>query len=133
MNKKKIIKLILLIAWMIVIFIMSSFRGEESSNQSGLIVKIITKFIKCDNPVRLAFIVRKIAHYSEYFILGLLLLINVNKSYYSLIIGLIYAITDEIHQYFVPGRVFALKDILIDFSGVLTIFFIYVLIKRKRN
>ena len=32
--------------------------------------------------------------------------------------GLIYAISDEIHQLFSPGRAFELFDIFMDFSGV---------------
>ena len=38
----------------------------------------------------------------------------------SLIIGIIYASSDEIHQAFVPGRGPMLTDVLIDTSGVVT-------------
>ena len=37
----------------------------------------------------------------------------------SFILGVIYAITDEVHQYFVPGRSCEFKDVCIDGSGVL--------------
>ena len=36
---------------------------------------------------------------------------------YSLFIVLGYAITDEVHQYFIPGRAMAIRDVIIDFSG----------------
>jgi len=36
-----------------------------------------------------------------------------------LLISLVYAISDEFHQLFVPGRFYNIKDILIDFAGSL--------------
>jgi VanZ family protein len=36
-----------------------------------------------------------------------------------LLIGFLYAVSDEIHQYFVPGRAMQARDVLIDTSGVL--------------
>jgi len=73
--------------------------------------------------------VRKVAHFSEYFCVGLLA--------YSLILLwwkgkvwsgralivmqlLLSASLDEIHQYFVPGRYAAVKDVLIDCAGGIT-------------
>ena len=38
----------------------------------------------------------------------------------ALTISLLYAISDEIHQLFVPGRAGQIRDVLIDFSGSLT-------------
>ena len=35
----------------------------------------------------------------------------------SILFSTLYGLTDEIHQLFVPGRAFELKDILIDFLG----------------
>ena len=32
----------------------------------------------------------------------------------------LYAVTDEVHQYFVPGRSCELRDVLVDTSGALT-------------
>ena len=40
-----------------------------------------------------------------------------NKYLHCAFFGLIYSILDEIHQIFVPGRAFEVKDIIIDFSG----------------
>jgi VanZ family protein len=38
---------------------------------------------------------------------------------FSIIFSTFYALLDEIHQYFVPGRHFAITDLLIDFVGVI--------------
>ncbi len=46
----------------------------------------------------------------------------------SLIIGILYAISDEIHQLFVPGRSGKVTDVIIDSLGILTgiVFFLIV-------
>ncbi len=75
---------------------------------------------------------RKIAHFSEYAILGALLLRALGREEISLGAGLIlsprllsiaagvaYAATDELHQHFVPGRHAAVRDVVIDAAGVL--------------
>ena len=36
-----------------------------------------------------------------------------------LLIGFLYAVSDEIHQHFVPGRAMQARDVLIDTAGVL--------------
>ena len=71
-NKRVIIPWILLIGWMIIIFYMSNQPGEISSKQSELVVRIF-QFIGINLTEKLGdlatFIVRKVAHFSEYFIL----------------------------------------------------------------
>ena len=44
-----------------------------------------------------------------------------------LIIAIIYAVLDEVHQYFVPGRHAGLQDVLYDLVGILFIVFSYSL------
>lgn len=44
---------------------------------------------------------------------------NIKKFATSIIIGIIYATSDEIHQAFVPGRGPLLTDVLIDTMGVI--------------
>ncbi len=72
------------------------------------------------------FVLRKIAHITEYLILTILMIrafvISYNKYkkeflIFSMILAIFYAFTDEIHQRFVPGRHFAVTDILIDSFG----------------
>jgi VanZ family protein len=43
--------------------------------------------------------------------------LNRKTIFIILLISLAYALSDEFHQLFVPGRFCALKDILVDFAG----------------
>ena len=149
MNKhNKIISWVVLIAWMLLIFLMSHQPGEVSSSQSDLVLKIFS-FIGIelnDYFGELAtLIIRKLAHFSEYMIL-FLLTYNVIRHYingrkkrvFALIFVFIYACTDEIHQYFIPGRNMAFTDVLIDTSGgifgyIISIIFEKFSLKKKRT
>ena len=131
---KKKISIILVILWMILIFIMSSFSGNDSSNQSNFIVDIISNIFNINNIELLSLIIRKLAHFTEYFILGILvynMIYNLNKKkYISIIICILYAISDEIHQLFVVGRSCKIIDILIDnLCSKLGIYFLYLIYK----
>lgn len=53
---------------------------------------------------------------------------NIFKVIMSFFIGVTYAITDEIHQYFTPGRNASIVDVCIDSAGVLTGIFILVIL-----
>ena len=129
MNKKrrKIISWIMLISWMAFIFFMSHQPGDISSEYSDLVVKIFTALgLDFNNYFgELAtFIVRKVAHFTEYFILYILfykviiLYINKRKArILALLLVFLYACSDEFHQYFIPGRGPAFKDVMIDTSG----------------
>lgn len=129
--KNKKLNIILVIIWMMFIFIMSSFNSNESSNQSNFIVNILSNIFNISNIEILSFIVRKLAHYTEYTILGILvynLIYSYNKKIYiSIIICIIYATSDEIHQLFIPGRSCQIKDIMIDTFGSLTGIYLYKL------
>ena len=134
---KKRINILLVITWMILIFIMSSFNSTESSNQSNFIVDIITNIFNATNIDLLSLIIRKLAHFTEYFILGILiynLIHSYNKKLYiGIIICVIYAISDEIHQSFVPGRSCQLLDILIDSMGSTVGIYLLYFIKKITN
>lgn len=121
-NTKKIVNIVLLIIWLFVIFYFSNQTGNLSSslsdNVSLFLFNNITDF--------LIFIVRKIAHITEYFILAILMY-NVFKDYFSnnkpylitLILSILYACSDEIHQFFVVGRECLPRDVLIDTIGII--------------
>ena len=64
-------------------------------------------------------VLRKGAHVTEYAILGLLLLRAVGRELPALLIGVAYAITDEVHQHFVQGRHASPVDVAIDSAGIL--------------
>ncbi len=132
-NKKS---LILVILWMILIFIMSSFDDNSSSNQSNFIVDIVVNILKIDNIELLSLIIRKLAHFTEYFILGILVINMFNRNnisikyLISIILCIIYACTDEIHQFFVPGRSCQVTDVIIDSMGSIMGVYLYKLINK---
>ena len=143
-NKRLIISWSLLIGWMLLIFFMSNQPADISTKQSDLVIKLFS-IINIDLNTHLgelaSFLVRKSAHFMEYFILYCFS-IAVCKHYvpikkariYCLFIVLGYAISDEIHQYFIPGREMAIRDVAIDFlGGVLGFMVNWIIYKIKFN
>ena len=132
---KNKISLLLVILWMIFIFVMSSFDATSSSNQSNFIVDIITSIINIKDIGLLSLIIRKLAHFIEYFILGILVINFITRYDKKIIIAIllciIYAISDEIHQIFVPGRSCQIIDIMIDSLGSIMGIYLYKLIAKK--
>ncbi len=61
---------------------------------------------------------RKVAHAGEYAVLGALLARALGRDALALAVGSAYAVTDEIHQTFVEGRVGSPFDWAIDTAGV---------------
>jgi VanZ family protein len=61
---------------------------------------------------------RKLAHATEYAILGALLVRATGRSGLAIALGTLYAASDEIHQTFVPGRMGSPVDVAIDAVGV---------------
>jgi len=147
---KKIILIILLIIWMITVFCFSNENAEKSGNTSGKVVETIIEIFykgiseeeKIEKVEILQSIVRKGAHLTIYTIGGILLFLFCNtynlvlkkKILYAIIIGGIYAITDEIHQGFIPGRAPQITDVLIDTVGVSlrSIFYLYYIKINKK-
>ena len=133
---KKYINLILLLIWLIFIFVMSHFDADTSSSQSGSIVEVIANIFNIKNIEILSLIIRKLAHITEYFILGILT-INCLKDYKikkiyisSILFCIIYACSDEFHQLFISGRSGTIIDVLIDSIGIILGIFIYKLFKK---
>ena len=138
-NKRKIIYWSLLITWMIVICVMSNQPANISDSQSIGVLDLFSKIGINVNGIfgDLAnFVVRKCAHFLEYMILALLVL-NVLKLYFNMkqviiitiVFVFLYACSDEIHQLFVPGREGAIRDVIIDTCGGITL----VLIKLGKS
>ena len=138
-NKRLVLAWTLLILWMLFIFIMSSFNGVMSSNQSGSIAVLIYNLFDISDTEKVSFIVRKCAHVSEFFILGILVInlvskYNVKHIYLiSFIICVLYASSDEFHQLFVPGRSGQVTDVLIDLIGVVLGLLLVFLIRCFRK
>lgn len=131
LNKRKEIFLSLAIIWMLVIFVFSAQKSEEStklSNGAGRYVvttvnevmdkgwdeETVEKYaLAIDHPVR------KLAHATEYAILALLWFGVLGSKPQAVVIAFLYACTDEFHQLFVPGRAGLFTDVLIDTSGAI--------------
>jgi len=90
------------------------------------------------------FILRKIAHITEYFILTFLLYrafkgsfnMNITQFFiYPATLSFLYAVSDEFHQSFVPGRSASIRDVLIDTIGIIGFYIaakIFVLNQRNK-
>ena len=120
--KNKKVKILLLIIWILVIFMMSSFNSTASSKQSNFIVNIIVNLFNIENVKMVSKIVRKLAHFTEYLILGILCINLCRKKkdiYLAIIFCILYAISDEVHQIFIHGRAFQVMDIMIDSCGAI--------------
>jgi len=63
-------------------------------------------------------ILRKGAHLTEYAVLGGLLYRALGREPLALAVGIAYAATDELHQYFVRGRHASPVDVAIDAVGI---------------
>ena len=137
-----------LIAIFVTIFGFSNQNSETSSGLSQKVTNFVVEFItsienmpepeKEDAVARIESIVRKVAHYSIYTLVGILLMSlmstykikELDRIAVSLIVGVIYAATDEIHQAFVPGRGPLVADVILDSMGVLTGIFIVILVYK---
>lgn len=117
----------LLLLWMGVIFGFSTLPGKETAGP----------------PPLWYFIERKGAHVVEYAILMLLSFNFFRRSFtreslsrvllVSASFALMYGATDELHQYFVPGRGAKLTDVLIDGGGILLATSVLALFMRNKN
>jgi VanZ family protein len=54
-----------------------------------------------------------------------------NLLLFTFLVGTVYGISDEIHQYFVPGRVSDILDVLADVVGTLIGFALFRLMRKK--
>lgn len=81
--------------------------------------------------------IRKCAHFFEYTVLGILSYMSFTSYPVALTFSSIYAVSDEIHQMFVPGRSCELRDMIIDIGGVLLglllTFFFRNLLEKVKN
>ena len=125
--------LLLTVLIMLFIFCQSALPAEASKQESGLIVSRLAQWLQADEDL-ISFVVRKGAHFLEYLVLGISLFWTVRDLRIKhgrvpdglagravlvpWVVGVLYAVTDEVHQYFVPGRSCELRDVLIDACGV---------------
>lgn len=130
------LNILLSITIMVIIFLFSTESGEISANRSGSLKESLLNLLSPVLPdVIINFLdryIRQIAHFTLYFALGLTSSMAVREGfvlYYpkktsilricaiALVICVLYAISDEFHQYFVPGRSCRFIDVIIDTAG----------------
>lgn len=158
-KKHRIIQIIFLLitaGWMLMTFYMSSRPAVESSDMSEGLGLWLARLLKPDYDSLPASewmayvdvvhtVVRKIAHFSEYCLLGVWIGVDIylwpvsairreessgdcmadrrsmkSVFLFSWIMASLYAVTDEVHQLFVEGRSGEVLDVLIDSGGALT-------------
>ena len=127
---------ILSIIILILIFTNSMFDADVSSTQSGFILNITNTILGWFNLSievnTLSFVIRKLAHFLEFFALGFPLAKGWGlKEFWNIIIILLVASIDEAIQLFSEGRAFGVLDIGIDFIGGLVGIVISKLLNRK--
>lgn len=149
---------LLVIALMGFIFSMSAQPAVKSDRTSGGVIEELLKLLypgfdglsdaeRTELIDSYQFFVRKAAHFSLYALLGALsfsaLVVSVNPkgtkglfliSDIAASIGLLYSVSDEIHQRFVPGRSGEVRDVIIDFAGVVigvSVLMLIVLLVQK--
>jgi VanZ family protein len=121
---------------------------ESAHLSSGIKEKIFSFLslffpdIQTGNIDGIDYFIRKNAHFFAYLFLGILTCLAVTKSlwqrpfFVAMIVCVLYAISDECHQLFVPGRSGQLSDVILDSSGallgiVLIIFLLRIFPQKK--
>lgn len=132
-----IISAILVVTVAVIIFQLSAQTASESSGTSGSLINLIFDFF--GKNLSQGFI-RTLAHFCEYAGFGLLVtnmifsLKDKPKPFLSILISLGYALTDEIHQIFVPGRAFQISDLTVDLGGIIlgvAVFCAFIILNTK--
>ena len=146
-RKKRILPLLITVLIMVFIFLQSALPADLSKEESNMIVQALIEFLHVDAEF-LSFAVRKCAHFTEYLVLGLSLFSTVREydpvrlerneqlrrtALLSWGIGALYALTDEVHQAFVPGRSCEIRDMLIDSCGVAAGVLIMAALRSRRT
>lgn len=100
---------------------------------STKITNIIVEILNINKPVKkeifrkIEGIVRKLAHFLIYTLLGICTMAFANtfnakekkKLYITVMLGFLYACSDELHQSFIGGRAGRFADVIIDTLGII--------------
>ena len=130
------------VGWLAFIFSNSLRAGSQSSLQSGRVVDFVKRLLGLENVNET--VIRKLGHFSEYFILGalsglFLFWIKGRPGEKLLLIGLGLAacVTDECIQLTSPGRSCQITDMMIDWTGYLLalclIYALCLLVRRRQH
>ncbi len=148
-NKKIILQIILLILIICISSIIFGFSSQDGETSQGLSRKIsgkIVDIVSVNQELseyerearidRVDAVIRKIAHFSLYTLLGITIMAffctiemkDKKRAITTIILGVLYATTDEIHQIFVPGRSPKVTDVFIDTAGIIFGLFIVLFV-----
>ena len=78
-------------------------------------------------------------HFGAFFVLATFLFISLSRGkhmgfiFLGVILAVVYGLSDEIHQIFVPGRTSSMFDVFLDSVGVLFAFMFYTISVVYRN
>ncbi len=132
-NFARLLLAALCFVWMALIYSFSAQSGTASGSLSAVFSQPVTDIIAnlqklspqeaADLFLKVDHVIRKIAHVTEYALLGAILTVtlrsfNVKQPFIPLAIGTVYALADEFHQSFSPDRTPQFADVLLDASGV---------------
>jgi VanZ family protein len=132
------------IAWAILISLASTDTFSASHTSRFILPALHWLFPHAGGETleRLQFLIRKAAHFTEYFAFGFFLLRAVREEHRgwqirwaiaALVIAAGYSALDEFHQWFVPSRTASPWDSLLDTTGAATAQFILWLWFRFRG
>ena len=139
MKKTRKVLLIIILVTIAVIWGQSMLNMEDSSTESSWVMNLVTPvleiFVGRGNVTE--FIVRKIAHFTEYFVLGLELELYLKRKWLLAAgVGFVVAFMDETIQMF-SGRGPLISDVWLDFFGCITavavVGCVMWIIKKKRT
>lgn len=131
----------MVLIWMAVIF---AFSHQSSDVSGGFSTQMAEFFLRLfGRPLDTASVslaeslIRNLAHGFVFFVLGLFVsyafeTVNIREfinAGLAILVSAIYAVSDELHQVFVPGRAGQLTDFLIDLLGIVLAVVIYQAIK----
>lgn len=148
-KKRTSLLIFLWAATAIVMYIIFAFSAQSAEGSQELSEGLLDRILKLI-PFEISHtFLRKTAHFSEYALLGAVSFCAFSFSlkrkslFFPWILSAAYAVTDEVHQLFIPGRACRAFDVFIDSMGaaggiafVLLVFFLAGLIYKrvkKRN
>jgi VanZ family protein len=127
--------------WAAAIFLFSTefFTGDGTSRFLIPLLELLMPTAAPETLNLLHGMLRKLAHLTEFALLTLLLgraLVRPHRTLFWLAwrvlpAAVAWAILDEWHQTFVPGRVGAVRDILLDSAGVLVGFALFAALRAR--
>ena len=121
MTRRRTTLLVLTVLWLCVLWGHSMMPAEDSGNESSFLAEWLMQYLPWMND----YVIRKIAHFAEYLILGGLLFgafpqRGRTAMLMTLFAGFLTAFFDETIQLFSPGRSGQISDIWLDLAGFCT-------------